>query len=89
MLTRPFDSSNYSTNAASRLSPSLQMSSLAVPISRPDGFGAGSASRVVEWPAEVIVDRNALGRGVCWALGIEGTAALFIFMLWHLWTLVR
>lgn len=89
MPTGPFDSSNFAAIAAPPIPTSLQMSSLAVRIARPGTFGEVSASREVEWPVDAIVDRGALGKGVRWALGIEGVAALLIYALWHLWSIIR
>jgi len=42
----------------------------------------------LEWPVDAVVDQEALGRGVRWALGIEGVAALGIYILWHLWVVL-
>lgn len=72
----------------SRPSPRLQMSSYAGPLIRTQVMRPGAVSAEAEWPAEAFVKFRDLGRGVRWALAIEGAAALSICGLWylcHLW----
>lgn len=90
MPTRPFDSSNLTSSAVPSLSRSLQMSSLAVPLPQPGVLGDSSLSPVdLEYPVHAVVDRRALTKGVSWALGIEGAAALCIYAVWHILRLVH
>lgn len=89
MPTRPFDNSNFVTLPMRPLSPTYQMSSYAVPLTRPGVLDGGMLERNAEWPSEVMVDVRALGKGVAWALGIEGVGALCIFLVWHFWSFLR
>jgi hypothetical protein len=89
MPTRPFDSSNPVSVLVPRLSRSLEMSSLSVPMpQRAERIDWGT-SPSMEWPAGAVVDGRALGRGVCWALAIEGAGAICIYCLWQFWSLIR
>lgn len=65
------------------------MGSYAAPLMEPRGLDAAAMSPEAEWPPEAIVDLRALGRGVCWALAIEGAAALCFYGAWHLWHVWR
>ena len=89
MPSRPFDNPNIGTTAVSPLAPSYQMSSSALPMLRPRVFSGRGMSPEAEWPAEAVVDIRVLGRGVAWALAIEGTAAFTMYIAWHLFTLLR
>ena len=73
----------------SRPSPRLQMSSYAGPLIRTQVMRPGAVSAEAEWPAEAFVDLGDLGRGVSWALAIEGAATLIVCAAWHLWELWR
>jgi hypothetical protein len=86
--TQPFDNSNLAAISTPRLSSSLQMSSYAAPL-RLDVFERRSMCPQGEWSAEAVVDLRKLGRGVGWALAIEGTAAFFVCVAWHLLSLLR
>ncbi len=85
MPTQRFDDNNPATALPSLLSPPLQMSSYAAQLMQTQGMKAGATSAEAEWPAEAIVNLRDLGRGVGWALGIEGAAALTIYAVWYLW----
>lgn len=65
------------------LSPPLGLTPLAG--ARPIGTGIGHD--IAEWPAEALVNLHDLGKGVRWALAIEGVAALTIYAAWQLWRL--
>lgn len=88
MLTRPFDNprlARYSSEAK----PLMQMSSYAVPLGQGRSLDDGPFSAEIGWSSEAVVDVGALGKGVRWALAIEGCAALSIYCIWHLWSLLR
>ncbi len=88
MPTRPFDNSNFVAMPMRPLSSTYQMSSYAVPVARPGVLDGGMLNRNAEWP-EAVVDVRALGKGVAWALGIEGVGALCIFLVCHFWSFLR
>jgi len=82
MLSRPFDNPHAGRFSASPVAQSYQMSSAAaLPMLRPRVRDLHAES---EWPPEAVVDIRVLGKGVAWALAIEGTAAMFISVIWHL-----
>ncbi len=87
MPTQRFDDIHPATALPSLLSPQLHMSSYAAPLMQTQGMKAGAIRVEAEWPAEAIVNLRDLGRGVGWALGIEGAAALSFYAVWHLWRL--
>ncbi|MGO8757024.1 MAG: hypothetical protein ACLQG3_02765 [Terracidiphilus sp.] len=63
------------------------MSSYAPTWAPPQEMEAGSVSpeSEPEWPPDAVVDLRLLGRGVRWALAIEGVAALSVYVVWYLW----
>jgi hypothetical protein len=79
-----FDNASLSAISPSLLSQPLQMSSLAAPMARGDVFNAGTMSPEAEWPTQDVADFRSLAKGVRWALGIEGGAALCVYLIWHL-----
>ena len=62
---------------------------MSVALPRSGERGNGTTSLSAEWQANAVAERGAFGRGMRWALGIEGVVALGIYALWHLWMLVR
>lgn len=89
MPTRPFDNSQFPTGPIRPFGRSLEMSSYTIPLARPGALHSRILDREAEWPDETVVDIRLLGRGVCWALAIEGAAAFCIFLAWHLWMFLR
>jgi hypothetical protein len=85
--TRSFDNSNPGTFPAPPLSRSLQMGSYAAPMLRRRVIQERGVYR--EMPAEAVADIRVLGKGVGWALAIEGAAALCVCLVWHLCSLLR
>jgi hypothetical protein len=72
----------------SLVEPFLQLSRYPAPYFLAEVIRPRAASAETEWPAEAFVDVGDLGRGVSWALAIEGAVALSICGLWylcHLW----
>jgi hypothetical protein len=61
------------------------MSSYATALPHSSVLSAGGPNAEAEWPPEGIVNVHDLGKGVGWALAIEGAAALAICLVWHLW----
>jgi hypothetical protein len=61
------------------------MSSYAGSLAQPQGLETSSVSPESERPDEAVVDLRLLGRGVRWALAIEGVAAMSIYVVWYLW----
>lgn len=89
MPTRPFDNSNSTSLAVPRFPRLLEMSSQPVPLLQRSERVDRGASSTIDWPDNPDVEGRALGKGVCWALAIEGAAAIGIYGLWHLWSLIR
>jgi hypothetical protein len=87
MATQPFDNAHLLTVSPSQLAPQLRMSSYAATLAGAKVLRSGAARADAEWPAGAIVDLHRLGKGVGWALGIEGAAALSIYGIWYLWHL--
>jgi hypothetical protein len=84
MPSRRFDDASLNDISPSLLSAPLQMSSEAAPFTHGHTLEAGTISPKVEWPEQKVVDFRSLGRGLRWALIIEGAAALCIYAIWHL-----
>ena len=89
MQSQRFNDAHLAVASPSLLSPRLQMSSDATPLLRSQVMKAGAVVAEAEWPAEAIVNLRDLGRGVSWALAIEGAAALSLLAVWYLWHLWR
>lgn len=89
MPTRPFDNSNFATRPVTPLSPSFQMSSYAVPLTRPRLLEERERNPEAASADEAVVNLRLLGRGVVWGLAIEGAAALCACVAWHLWSVLR
>ena len=64
--------------------PQMQMRSYADSLARTHFMRSGSIRREVELPPKAIVDLHRLGKGVSWALAIECTAALSLYVVWQL-----
>jgi hypothetical protein len=82
------ENSNLASVVFPRLSRPLDMNSLSVPFQlgaeRVDIGGSPS----MESPVDPDLEGSAL-KGVCWALAIEGAAAICMFGLWRLSSLIR
>lgn len=89
MPTRSFDKSSLVTISSAPPSPTLKMSSYAAPVLRPRASENDTLSPESEWPPEAVVDVRLLGKGVGWALAIEGVAAFTLYAIWHLWHIWR
>ena len=89
MPTRSFDNSKMATYSSAPLARSIEMSSFAVPLTRSRAIDEGQVSAEIGWSPEAVVDLGALGKGVGWALAIEGSAALCIYFACQLWILLR
>ena len=87
MSVQRFDDAPFLAASSSLFSSPLQMSSYASTLPRPQGLSAGGPQAEAERPADAIVNLRDLGRGVGWALVIEGAAALSLYGLWRLWRL--
>ena len=85
MATQPFDNAHLLTASPSLLAPQLQLSSYAPTVAGTEVLRSGAVPADAEWPGEAIVNLHRLGKGVCWALGIEGAAALSLYGIWLLW----
>jgi hypothetical protein len=79
-----FDNASLTTMLPSLPSEPLQMSSFAAPMTQGRAL---ETDTIVPEAAQAIGDLHRVGKGVCWALGIEGAAALCLYAIWHLWQL--
>jgi hypothetical protein len=89
MSTRLFDNSNLAGSLAPRLSGSLKMSSLSVPLPQRIERIDRRTSPGMQWGVDAADEGRVFFRGLCWSLAIEGAAAICIYGLWHLWSLTR
>ena len=85
MPSRRFDDASLNAPSPSLLSAPLRMSSYAPPFTQGHILEAGTISPKAEWPEQKAVDFRSLGRGVRWALTIEGAVALCIYAIWLFW----
>jgi len=60
------------------------MSSYSFPVLRAEGMSVDAMKAEAEWPAEAVVNHHDLGKGVRWALAIEGIAAMCIYAICYL-----
>ncbi|MFZ0306122.1 MAG: hypothetical protein WAL75_25785 [Terracidiphilus sp.] len=88
MTTGTLHHSNLATVVVPRLSRSLEMSSLSVQFMHRAGNVDWARTRSMDWPPDAVIEGRAF-KGVCWALAIEGAAAICIYGLWQLWSLIR
>ena len=89
MATAKLENWNLATISASLLSRTLPISSYAVSLMQPrlsaGGLSADAAEPKAEWASEAIEEFRHVGKGVGFALAIEGAAALCAYVLWQLW----
>jgi hypothetical protein len=83
-----FENSNLASVVVPRLSRPLDMSSLSVPFQLRAEREDMGGSPGMEWPADPAVEGSAW-KGVCWALAIEGAAAICMYGLWRLPGFIR
>lgn len=88
MTTAKFENWNPATISAPLLSRSLPMHSFAVPAMQrllSDGRGGTHVIEPkAEWATEAFEEFRHTGKGVLFALAIEGAAALCAYVIWHL-----
>ncbi len=89
MQTQGFDNTRLKADSPSLLSPTMQMSSYAAPLMAAHVIESSASDAETEFPPEAIVNWGDLGKGVRWALAIEGVTALAIYGAWQLWHLWR
>jgi hypothetical protein len=87
--TQAFDNANPTDASPSLLSPTMQMSSYAAPMMAAQVIDSSPTDAEAEFPPEAIVNWGNLGKGVRWALAIEGAVALVIYGGWQLWRFWR
>ena len=81
MSSRRFDNASLNVMSSSVLPAAI---SYAATFPQGHTLEAGTISPEMEWPEQTVVDIRSLGRGVRWALTIEGAAALCLYAIWHL-----
>jgi hypothetical protein len=77
VATTNFENWNLATSSASLFVASL-------PSTQPGMTEAISTAPNPEWAEEAVENLRHVGRGVVWALTIEGAAALCAYVLWQL-----
>lgn len=82
--TRGFENKGLTATPRSLLSPTMQMSSYAAPLTAAQVVSTNTTDAEAEWPPETVVDWGDLGKGVRWALTIEGILALVFYGGWQL-----
>jgi hypothetical protein len=88
MPTGAIENSNLACAVVIRVLPSLEMGSPSVPSVLLVEHVEKAASSSMELPADAVVDGRAF-KGACWALAIEGTAAICIFFVWRIFSLIH
>jgi hypothetical protein len=71
----------------SQIAPQTQMSSYAARFTNPHAGASGEIGARGDWRSEGAVNLRLLGKGVGWALGIEGATAVCLYAIWSLWHL--
>lgn len=88
MATAKFENWNPASISAPLLSRSLPMHSFAVPAMQhlltAGAPGADAIEPKTEWATEAFEEFRHTGKGVLFALAIEGAAALCAYVIWHL-----
>ena len=74
----------HSAASTPQLAPLAPMSSYSFPVLRTEGMSVDATKAQAEWPAEAVVNHHDLGKGVRWALAIEGAAAMCIYAICYL-----
>lgn len=84
MPTQRLDGAHLATVTYSAMAPALSVGRHTVPLMPTQAMKAGGLGPEAEWPAEALVDLHALGKGVIWALLLEGMAAFSFYAVWQL-----
>ena len=88
MQARPEEFSKLSMSSPA-ISRPLPLVGYAPPLADAPPLESMSPDSAAEWPPEAIVDGRKLGKGLRWALTIEGIAALIFYGAWYLRHLLR
>jgi len=80
-----FNAAKFLRASPSQLAHTTQMASYASRFARTGAFASGALRAEAEWPAKAAVNLRLLGKGVSWALGIEGATAVCLYAAWFLW----
>jgi hypothetical protein len=88
MPTGTFDNPNLASVVVPRVSRPLEMSCLSAPFQLHAGHVDRGGCPSMEWPADAVVEGRAW-KGACWALAIEGAAAILIYGMWQFWSIIR
>jgi hypothetical protein len=68
-----------------RAASQTQLGGCAGPFGSTAAVAGRELHRQVEWNPEAVVDHQLLGKGIRWALGIEGVTALCLYAIWFVW----
>ena len=71
----------------SLLPPRMEMPSFAAKFASTQAIARRGLRTQAEWHPEAVVNLRLLGKGVGWAFGIEGVAALCLYAIWFAWHL--
>jgi hypothetical protein len=88
VATRPLNAAQIFAGSSSLVAPQVQMASYAATFASAQLIASRSLGTEPERPNDANADLRRLGKGVGWALGIEGVTALCLYGVWflcHLW----
>jgi hypothetical protein len=87
MAIERLESAHLLTVSPSPITPQMQMASYAARLANAQAGASGGIRAQAEWQPEGAANLRLLGKGVGWALGIEGATALCLYAMWLLWHL--
>jgi hypothetical protein len=88
VATRPLNAAQVFAASPSLVAPQVQMASYAATFASAHAIASRSLPTEAELHSDANADLRRLGKGVGWALGIEGVTALCAYAVWflcHLW----
>ncbi|MGB8031960.1 MAG: hypothetical protein WCF30_20090 [Terracidiphilus sp.] len=87
MATQRLKVAHLLAASPSPVASQLQMASYASTFASAQAVASCGLRTQPEWHPEAVVNLRLLGKGVGWALGIEGVTALSLYAVWFLWHL--
>jgi len=87
MATRRLKVAYFAAAPLSAVAPQTQLASYDGPFASSQAITSRSLRTQPQCHPETAVNLRLLGKGVGWALGIEGVTALCLFAVWFVWHL--
>jgi hypothetical protein len=87
MATQPLEAGHLVGVSPSPAAAQPQMASYAARFASTHAIARRGLRTQAEWHPEAVVNLRLLVKGVGWAFGIEGAAALCLFAIWFAWHL--